>query len=241
MKSQPVSHSVTCRPSIIKGILIRVGEILSGFMVMGATLFMAAGRVNWAWGWIMLGIYLASVGVNGIFMLRRSPETIAERGQPGEMKSWDRLIGGLWGAAQYMLVPLIAGLDVRFAWSGEIGLEWQVAGSAVFAGGLGLFGWAMITNVYFSTVVRIQSDRGHTVCRSGPYRFVRHPGYAGAILQSLGIPFLLGTFWALIPGLIAAALMVIRTALEDRLLQAELPGYLDFVRDVRYRLMPGVW
>jgi len=99
----------------------------------------------------------------------------------------------------------------------------------------------MITNVYFSTVVRIQSDRGHTVCRSGPYRFVRHPGYAGAILQSLGIPFLLGTFWALIPGLIAAALMVIRTALEDRLLQAELPGYLDFVRDVRYRLMPGVW
>jgi len=120
MKSQPVSHSETCRPSIIKGILIRVGEILSGFMVMGATLFMAAGRVNWAWGWIMLGIYLASVGVNGIFMLRRSPETIAERGQPGEMKSWDRLIGGLWGAAQYILVPPDLSHPSMRAWLAEL-------------------------------------------------------------------------------------------------------------------------
>lgn len=241
MKSQPVSQSEEYHPNMIKGILIRVGEILAGFIVLGTTLFLSAGRVNWVWGWIMLGIYLVSVGVNGIFMLRRSPETIAERGQPGEMKPWDRLIGGLWGAVQYILVPLTAGLDERFVWSGEISLGWQVAGAAVFTGGLGLLGWAMITNVYFSTAVRIQSDRGHTVCRSGPYRFVRHPGYAGAILQSLGIPFLLGTFWALVPGLIAAALMVIRTALEDRMLQAELPGYLDFVRDVRYRLVPGVW
>jgi protein-S-isoprenylcysteine O-methyltransferase Ste14 len=90
----------------------------------------------------------------------------------------------------------------------------------------------MISNVYFSTAVRIQSDRGHAVCRSGPYRFVRHPGYVGFVLQSLGTPILLGSFWALIPGFAAAALMITRTALEDRMLQAELPGYRGFVQEV---------
>jgi protein-S-isoprenylcysteine O-methyltransferase Ste14 len=89
--------------------------------------------------------------------------------------------------------------------------------------------------------VRIQSDRGQAVCRSGPYRFVRHPGYVGFILQSLGTPLLLGSKWALLPGLITVALMVIRTALEDRFLQGELPGYREYVGQVRYRLVPGVW
>jgi len=99
----------------------------------------------------------------------------------------------------------------------------------------------MIANAYFSTAVRIQSDRGHTVCRTGPYRFVRHPGYVGFILQSLGTPFLLGSLWTLVPGITATVLMIIRTSLEDRTLQAELPGYRDFVQEVRYRLVPGIW
>jgi len=107
--------------------------------------------------------------------------------------------------------------------------------------GLGLTSWAMIANAYFSTAVRIQSERGHTVCSRGPYRFVRHPGYVGFILQSLSAPFLLGSIWALIPGILAAVLMVIRTALEDRTLQAELPGYPEYVQNVRYRLVPGIW
>ena len=99
----------------------------------------------------------------------------------------------------------------------------------------------MLTNAYFSTAVRIQTDRGQTVCRSGPYRFVRHPGYVGAILQSLGIPFLLGSWWALIPGLAAVVFIVIRTALEDRTLQYELVGYWDYAQEVRFRLVPGIW
>ena len=115
------------------------------------------------------------------------------------------------------------------------------AGAVIFGVGLGVFGWAMITNAHFSTVLRIQRDRGHTVCRDGPYRFVRHPGYVGANLQSLGIPLLLGSCWALVPGLVAGALMTLRTWSEDRTLQAELPGYREFVREVRHRLVPGIW
>jgi protein-S-isoprenylcysteine O-methyltransferase Ste14 len=99
----------------------------------------------------------------------------------------------------------------------------------------------MIANAFFSTAVRIQSERGHTVCRSGPYRFVRHPGYVGFILQSLGTPVLLGSWWALIPGVTAVVFMIIRTSWEDRTLQAELPGYRDFVQEVRYRLVPAIW
>jgi protein-S-isoprenylcysteine O-methyltransferase Ste14 len=182
-----------------------------------------------------------SVSINGTFLLRTSPETVAERGRPKEMKDWDKVVAGLWGLAQYLVLPLVAGLDVRFGWTLELSAPGHVAGAVVLAVGLGLFGWAMIANAYFSTVVRIQSDRGQTVCRTGPYRFVRHPGYVGAILQSLGTPFLLGSLWALIPGITEAALVIIRTSLEDRMLQAELPGYRDFVQEVRYRLVPRIW
>jgi len=99
----------------------------------------------------------------------------------------------------------------------------------------------MIANAYFSTAVRIQSDRGQTVCRRGPYRFVRHPAYLGFTLQSVSTPVLLGSLCALIPGMAAAALMIISTSLEDRMLQVELPGYRDFVQEVRHRLVPGIW
>jgi protein-S-isoprenylcysteine O-methyltransferase Ste14 len=94
---------------------------------------------------------------------------------------------------------------------------------------------------YFTAAVRIQEERGQTVCKDGPYRFVRHPGYVGANLQSLGTPLLLGSLWAFIPAILAVVLMVTRTALEDRTLQAELPGYSAYTQEVKYRLLPGIW
>jgi protein-S-isoprenylcysteine O-methyltransferase Ste14 len=227
--------------NVVAGIVTRFGQIAILLIVQAAILFLAAGRLNWTWAWVFLGIYLVSVSINSAFMTRTSPETIAERGQAKETKDWDKIVGGLWSLAQFLVLPLVVGLDMRFGWTRELGAAWHVAGAVVFAVGLGLFGWAMITNAYFSTAVRIQSDRGQTVCRNGPYRFVRHPGYAGTLVQSLGIPFLLGSLWALIPGITAAALMIIRTSLEDRMLQAELPGYRDFVQEVHYRLIPGIW
>jgi protein-S-isoprenylcysteine O-methyltransferase Ste14 len=229
------------RSSVVTGILSRFGQVAILLVVQAAILFLAAGGLNWTWAWVFLGIYLVSVSINSAFMMRTSPETIAERGQAKETKDWDKVVGGLWSLAQFLVLPLVAGLDMRFGWTRDYSALWHVAGAMVFAVGLGLFGWAMITNAYFSTAVRIQSDRGQTVCHTGPYRFVRHPGYIGTILQSLVIPILLGSMWALIPGITAAVLMIARTSLEDRTLQAELPGYQDFVQEVRYRLVPGIW
>ncbi|WP_428633738.1 methyltransferase family protein, partial [Sedimenticola sp.] len=101
--------------------------------------------------------------------------------------------------------------------------------------------WALAENAFFSSVVRIQVDRGHVVCDSGPYRFVRHPGYTGSILPLFGTVLALSSVWTVIPAVVASIITVIRTALEDRTLQDELPGYRDYVRRVRFRLFPGIY
>ncbi len=228
------------RRDVAGGVAARVAQIGAMFILIAIILFGAAGRLDWIWGWAYLGIYLASTLVNAWF-LRRDPELIAERGQPGEMPGWDKVLGGLWSLAQFVLLPLVAGLDVRFAWTGPVNAAWHLAGGLLFGVGLALFGWAMITNAFFSTVARIQSERSQTICREGPYRFVRHPGYAGAILQSIGSPFLLGSVWAVLPAVAAVVLMAARTWFEDRMLMADLPGYPGYARQVRHRLVPGVW
>jgi len=132
---------------VARGIAARVAQIGVMFLVIGVVLFGAAGRLDWIWGWAYLGIYLVSTLVNGWF-LRRAPELVAERGRPVGMPRWDRVLGGLWSLAQFVLLPLVAGLDVRFGWTGPVDLAWHLAGVLLFAAGLGLFGWAMIANAY---------------------------------------------------------------------------------------------
>ncbi len=229
------------RPTVTAGIVTRGRQILLMFIIMGLELFLGSGRIGWKAAWVFLGISLLSVAINAVFMLRNSPETVAERGKPKEVKDWDKLIGGFWLMGQYFLVPLLAALDERFEWSVEYATLWQAIGAGMYALALGLTGWAMISNAYFSTAVRIQSDRGQQVCRSGPYRFVRHPGYVGFFIQAISVPILLGSLWALAFAIPAGVLMVIRTSKEDRLLQDELPGYIEYTSEVRYRLIPGVW
>lgn len=229
------------RADVKVGIIKRFVQVVIVFALQAAILFLAAGRFDWLWAWVFLGISLMSMLINGTILLRTSPETIAERGQAKVTKDWDKLVSGLYSLFLFLLLPLVAGLDARFGWTGEISSNWNITGAAVLAFALGLAGWAMITNAFFSTAVRIQADRGQTVCRSGPYRFVRHPGYAGFVLQALATPLLLGSVWGLLPGTLAAALLIVRTSLEDRTLQLELPGYLEYVREVRHRLVPRVW
>lgn len=223
------------------GILARVAQVLSVFIVESIILFLGAGQFGWTWAWVFLGIYLATMLTIGTTLVRKNPEMMAERGRAPLTQTWDKWLSGIFGLAEYLLLPLVAALDVRFAWSGELALAWHITGAAVFALGMALFVWAMVTNAYFSTAVRIQSERGHVVCTSGPYRIVRHPGYLGLWLQSLGIPLLLGSWWALIPAVVAIAAITGRTFYEDRTLQAGLPGYAEFVMKTRYRLIPGVW
>jgi protein-S-isoprenylcysteine O-methyltransferase Ste14 len=224
-----------------QGVVARATQILIQFLIMGLELFLGAGTLGWVWAWIFLAIGLISVLINASFMLRTSPGTIAERGKPKDLKTWDKWIAGSWMVGQYFLVPIICALDFRFGWTGKVAIGWHLLGAVGYALGLGLSGWAMVTNAYFSTAVRIQTDRGQQVCRIGPYHYVRHPGYVGFFLPALCVSLLLGSVWALPFAIPFAVLMVIRTAKEDRLLQEELPGYMEYTREVKYRLLPGVW
>jgi protein-S-isoprenylcysteine O-methyltransferase Ste14 len=157
-----------------------------------------------------------------------------------DAKAWDKVIGVLFGVFGLGLL-VVAALDARFALSPPVPTALAAAGLAAFVGGFGVSTWAMASNRFFSTVVRIQADRGHTVATGGPYRFVRHPGYAGFIVGAFGTALLLGSRWALVPAALSAALVVVRTALEDRTLQRELPGYPDYAARVPYRLVPRLW
>ena len=223
------------------GIALRVGTIAIALLVEAALLFGGAGRLDWAWAWVYFGITGVTLAAGGAIMFRTSPETIAERGRPREVRDWDKIVSVVWLVAGYLALPLVAGLDERLSWSPALGLIWHVAGAFGLAVGYGITVWALQANAYFSTAVRIQGERGHTVCRSGPYRYVRHPGYVGYGLQFLAMPFLLGSLWALLPALAALMAIVTRTALEDRMLHADLPGYVEYAREVDYRLVPGIW
>jgi protein-S-isoprenylcysteine O-methyltransferase Ste14 len=216
----------------------RMIQVVITYLILAAILFISAGRLDWIWAWAYLGVGLVILIINTIIM---PPELIAERGQPGEnVKPWDKLLTTL---AQFptLGVPVVAGLDERFGWSPQLVPAIHLVGLALFVLGQGLFSWAMASNKFFSTLVRIQIDRGHTVAASGPYRYVRHPGYVGFIVSFFGMSLALGSLWALIPAVLIACLLIVRTYMEDRTLHDELPGYSDYAQRVRYRLLPGIW
>ena len=206
---------------------------------MAALLFGAAGSLSWAMGWAYLGIFLLAMVANALLA---DPELIAERLLvKRSTEGWDNALMGVYGLISVVAVPLVAGLDRRYGWPGGIGLGVQVAGMALNTLGWVLNVWSMMANKFFSTVVRVQDDRGQTVATGGPYRLVRHPGYVGAIAFVLGSALMLGSLWATLLGVVGVLLMVVRTALEDRLLQERLAGYREYAARVRYRLLPGVW
>jgi protein-S-isoprenylcysteine O-methyltransferase Ste14 len=223
------------------GIVRRIVQVLLVTGFQAALLFIAAGRLDWGWAWVYVGLYLAGMAVNAVLLMRFSPETIARRAEAEGMKGWDKIVGGLFGVTYFAGIPIVAGLDVRLGWSGGMVLWLHAAGAAAFVVGFALLIWSMASNAYFASVVRVQGDRGHTVCNTGPYRYVRHPGYAGAIVHSLVVPLILGSAWALIPGGMGALALIVRTALEDRTLHKELDGYEEYAMQTRYRLAPGIW
>jgi len=136
---------------------------------------------------------------------------------------------------------LLAGLDIRLAWTDGLPIWAEIAGLLAALAGYGIVVWATAANAFFSQVVRIQTERGHSVATGGPYKLVRHPAYIGMILAELGTSAMLGSWLSLIPGGVSAALIILRTALEDRMLLAELGGYKEFAKKTGYRLVPGIW
>jgi protein-S-isoprenylcysteine O-methyltransferase Ste14 len=212
-----------------------------GLVVMGVALFWSAGRLDWWPAWASLAVMVGWVVATAIVILRFNPALLAERlgPRPGA-KRWDTAIMSLLGLAQLARYS-VAGLDQRHAWTPAFPPAVQVAALLVCILGYALVVWATASNAFFSQVVRIQSERAHAVATGGPYRYLRHPAYLGALLYELAAPFLFASWWALIPSALAAFLLVLRTALEDRTLQAELPGYSAFALRVRRRLLPGLW
>jgi protein-S-isoprenylcysteine O-methyltransferase Ste14 len=209
-----------------------------------AILFIAAGTLNWPMAWAY-AIQAAAIAFGSrLIMIRRYPDLAAERAQSLSAegaKSWDKIIVRLVAIVGPLLTLIVCGLDMRFGWRPEIPLAGQIVAFVLMVLGSLLGTWAMLVNRFFSAVVRIQTDRGHTVVTDGPYRFIRHPGYAGGVVANLAGPLALGSVWALIPGALVALLTVFRTALEDKTLREELPGYQEYTQRVRYRLLPWVW
>jgi protein-S-isoprenylcysteine O-methyltransferase Ste14 len=242
MTSNAPSRQVQHKQGVKRAVMKRAVQVAVLLLFQAAILFLASGRLDWVMAWVYIGMYVVAISINASVMLRHNPETIAERAEVGEnWKDWDKIIGGLFALSYFVFMLLVAGLDIRFGWTGGIALAIQITGAAIFALGYALFSWAMISNAFFASVVRIQDDRGQVVCTTGPYQFIRHPGYFGAVLQSIAVPLMLGSFWGLIPGGSGAILLFLRTVLEDRTLLEELDGYEEYAQRVRYRLLPGLW
>ena len=203
-------------------------------------LFLASGRWDFWQAWVYCGMTALSMVLMGTLLTKNS-ELVEERLNPKEgMKGWDKFYFAVT-TPLYVIALALGGLDARLGWTTNMPLFVYWAGVAVYVLGQGIFLWARYTNNYFSSVVRIQADRGQTVCKDGPYRIVRHPGYVGGFLFTVTLGMVLGSWWASIPQIIAGLLLIWRTAREDKTLQAELPGYDRYATETRYRLLPGIW
>jgi protein-S-isoprenylcysteine O-methyltransferase Ste14 len=230
------------RSNHTRGIARWALQIINMTIITAIILFLSAGRLDWAGGWAFLGLNIFTQLLSAAILIPRTPDLLSERSQVQEnTKRWDRFFTPAITIFGTLAIILVAGLDARFAWSAPLApwLWWLALGLALASQLFVL--WAMATNRFFATTVRIQEDRGHQVVSSGPYHFVRHPGYAGSLVYTLSIPLVLGSYWTYIPALITVSLLVVRTFLEDQTLQSELRGYQEYAHAVLYRLIPGVW
>ena len=227
-------------------------KILTPRVVLMLTIFiigvpMLPLLISWQWDWWEAWVY-AAINILGFIISRylagrQHPDLLAERGQFLQHKNpepWDKILSPLLGLGGG-LIPLVAGLEARFGQVVYFSLVVKVFSIIVILAGFVIGSYALIANRFFSGMVRIQNERGHHVIKTGPYRWVRHPGYAGSLLTYPVIPLLLDSVWAFIPVFFTIAILVVRTYLEDRALKKKLEGYQEYAQEVRFRLIPGVW
>jgi len=219
----------------------RLVRLLVGIIVFAALLFLPAGRFDWMEAWALLILFFTYVVILSAWGWRHDPQLMKERSKIiPEGEKWDKIIIGIYTILLFTLF-IIAGLDGgRFHWS-TTPIFLKVLGWIGFGFAM-IIGWlVMSVNTYLSRSVRIQEERGHQVITNGPYRFIRHPMYVGAILFVLCIPMVLDSIWSFIPSTLIVVLFIIRTALEDRTLIEKLSGYKEYTKSVRYKLIPFVW
>ncbi len=219
-------------------------SVILTYLLMPSVLLLCGWDLGWWQGWLY-SILLAAIGIGSrVLAEKRHPGIMAERGRLGKgqnVKPWDKVLAPLMAISITFPLFIVAGLDHRLGWSPEFPLWLNIIGFLMIILGYAFATWAIVENRFFSVMMRIQLDRGHVVCDSGPYRVVRHPGYAGNILPLPGIALALSSVWTLIPAFVAFAIIVMRTAKEDRALQEELPGYKEYANRVKYRLIPGLY
>lgn len=219
-------------------------RVVAYTIIVGSVLFGLSGRIDWTMAWLYLIVLTIGTSANVYIVVYKHAGLVAERTKftKGEgIKSWDKVLAPLMGIFGPSLILVVCALDIRNGGSPAPQGPVQYGGMLLIAAGTVLTGWAIAANRFFSSVVRVQKERGHVVVDAGPYRIVRHPGYCGGILYYIGLPLALGSFWGFIPAGLTVIAAVIRTALEDKTLRNELEGYDDFSKRVRYRLLPGVW
>lgn len=225
------------------GMAVLAGSVL-GPAIQGVLLFAAAGRLTLPRAWLLLALTLIWMVINAGLVAATNPELLNQRGlwkKKKDAKTWDRKLVMLFGVFSFCLPPIVMGLDVgRCHWS-NLGSWATILGTLLFSLGWIVITWAMLVNTHFEVTVRIQTDRDHRVISTSPYAIVRHPGYVGAGLWALGTPLVVGSLYGLIPAVLTLLVLALRTDLEDRTLQAELPGYADYAKRIKYRLLPGIW
>jgi protein-S-isoprenylcysteine O-methyltransferase Ste14 len=219
-------------------------RLVVAYLLIPLVLLLCGGDPGWWQAWVY-SVLIVAAGIGGrILAERRHPGLLADRQNIETFqraKAWDKVLAPLMALSLSFPLAMVAGLDHRYGWSPVFSPWLNVFGFILISLGYAFASWALAENRFFFSTVRIQTDRGHVVCDSGPYRIVRHPGYAGNIPPLLGIVLALGSLWTLIPAAAALIIAVIRTALEDRTLKEELPGYRDYARRVHYRLIPGIY
>jgi len=239
MKSTPDNYSAVHTASHRQWI-----GVVVVYVSIPLVLLVCGGDFGWWQAWVY-SLLIVAAGIGGrIWAERRHPGLLAERQSIEKIQSakpWDKVLAPLMALTIVFPLVIVAGLDHRHGWSPVFPLSLIVLGFILISLGYAFATWALVENRFFSSTVRIQTDRGHVVCDSGPYQIVRHPGYAGNIPALLGIVLALSSVWTLIPAAVALIIAVIRTVLEDQTLQAELPGYRDYARRVSYRLIPGIY
>lgn len=221
-----------------KNIIRRFLQVTISIILTAILLFVSAGRIEWIYAWVYLAVSVTIITVN-LFIF--PPELISERGRKKEnVEKWDRWISTLM-IFPWFAIYVVAGLDIRFGWSAEIAPWIHLIGLVLFIAGNALVSWAMVSNNYFSTAVRIQYDRGHTVSSGGPYRYIRHPGYLGMIIYHISIPIILGSIWAYTLAGLIVILFILRIVFEDTTLKNKLAGYKEYAERVQYKLIPHLW
>ncbi len=227
--------------SLRRGIVRWLVQVTIWCLIFAAVLFLAAGRLDWPMAWVYVGLIVADKIVAALVLVPNSPELLADRSRSDGPRDLDRVLAGVMALYGPVVTLVVAGLDYRFDWSPPLSPVIQVGAVVVAALSLLFVIWAMASNRHFYGIFRINEKGEHAVASTGPYRAVRHPGYAGAILFQLATPLILGSLWALIPAVLTVVAIVARTSLEDGRLQKELFGYADYAKRVRARLVPGIW